>query len=281
MKSRLAEAARVLADTEALLVITGAGVSAESGLPTFRGENGLYKQQPDLTTVLSAEGLARDPKAVWSFINDFRIQAATASPNAAHRILAEWELSQRFQRFLLATQNIDGLHQAAGSLRVTELHGSAWQIACPSERDYANDEVFAREFQQIMAEDPDKEMILRRWSEQNQREVWVDRDVPFPSLPPYRDPLTRPNVLLFDEEYGNRLLWVRDFISRKPDAVLVIGCSGTLNVLWQLLDDCQQANPPCRIINLNVEQVDIPDAIHLCMSATEGMTQLDAAGNDF
>ena len=277
MKSHLDEAARVLADTESLLVITGAGVSAESGLPTFRGSNGLYYQQPDLTKMLSADGLASDPKAVWSFINDFRIRAATASPNAAHRILAEWELSKRFQRFMLATQNIDGLHQKAGNLRITELHGSAWQVACPREQDYATDKVFAREFQQIMSEDSDKEMILRRWSEQNQREVWEDRDVPFPALPPYRDPQTRPNVLLFDEEYGNRLLWVRDFIRRKPDTVLVIGCSGTLNVLWQLLDNCRQVNPSCRIINLNVEQVDIPDAIHLRMSATEGMTQLDAA----
>jgi NAD-dependent SIR2 family protein deacetylase len=278
MKTAINEAARILDTAGSLLVITGAGISAESGLPTFRGANGLYDQWPDLTTVLSAEGLVRHPKAVWEFINTFRTQAASAVPNAAHRILAQWEQFQRFKRFLIATQNIDGLHQAAGSHRVSELHGSAWQIACPRECDYANDEDFSREFQKIMTEDPDREPILRRWSEQNQREIWEDRDVPFRSMPPYRDPHTRPNVLLFDEEYGNRLLWVRDFIRQKPDVVLVVGCSGTLNVLWQLISECQQANSSCRVITLNVDQgAEIPDAIPICLSATEGMTQISAA----
>ena len=272
------EAARILADSESLLVITGAGISAESGLPTFRGIHGLYDQQPDLTAMLSADGLAHDPNAVWSFINDFRIRSAAASPNAAHRILAQWEQPQRFKRFLIATQNIDGLHQAAGSQRVSELHGSVWQIACPRELDFINDEAFGRDFQRVMAGEPDCEPILRRWSEQNKRMIWEDRDVPFRTIPPYRDPHARPNVLLFDEEYGDRLLWVRDFIRRKPDTVLVIGCSGTLNVLWQLLSECRQANPSCRVINLNVDQsAEIPGAIHISLSATEAMSQLSTA----
>lgn len=278
MRNTFDEAVKVLADADNLLVITGAGISAESGLPTFRGDNGLYKNWPDLTTVLSSEGLARNPIAVWNFINTFRIQAASALPNQAHRIFAEWERAQRFRRFLVATQNIDGLHQAAGSFRVSELHGSAWQIACPRELDYVNDEVFAREFQKIMAEEPDREPILRRWSEQNQREIWEDRDVPFRTIPPYREPHTRPNVLLFDEEYGNRLLWVRDFIRQKPDAVLVVGCSGTLNILWQLIGECQQSNPCCQIININADQnAEIPNAIHFCLNATDGMIQLNEA----
>ena len=129
-----------------------------------------------------------------------------------------------------------------------------------------------------MAEDPNRETILRRWSEQNQREVWEDRDVPFRIIPPYQDPQTRPNVLLFDEEYGNRLLWVRDFIRLKPDMVLVIGCSGTLNILWLLLGECRQANPRCQIINLNMDQdMEIPNAVNLHVSATDAMRQLDEA----
>jgi len=275
MKTAITEAARILADADSVLVITGAGISAESGLPTFRGNQGLYEQRPDLTAVLSAEGLARHPEAVWEFINQFRIQAAAAAPNAAHRILAKWEQSNRFQRFLIATQNIDGLHQAAGSRRVSELHGTAWQIATPRVLDFANDESFGRDFKIVMAGGPDREPILRRWSEQNKRSIWEDRDVPWRTIPPYRDPDARPNVLLFDEEYGDRLLWVRDFIRQKPDVVLVIGCSGTLNVLWQLISECRQANPSCQTINLNVDQdVTIPDAIHIGLSATEAMTQL-------
>jgi NAD-dependent SIR2 family protein deacetylase len=274
--ANIAEATSILAKTEALLVITGAGISAESGLPTFRGDHGLYKKWPDLASVLSAEGLARDPNAVWDFINTFRIQAAAAPPNEAHRVLAQWERMGRFRRFLIATQNIDGLHQAAGNQRVSELHGSVWQIACPREQDYSTDDAFDGEFQEVMAEGQDREVILRRWSEENYREIWEDREVPFRTIPPYRDRHTRPNVLLFDEAYGNRLLWVREFIRQKPDVILVIGCSGTLNILWQLLGDCQEANPRCRIININADQeTQIPDAINLCMSATEAIYQLD------
>jgi hypothetical protein len=85
-------------------------------------------------------------------------------------------------------------------------------------------------------------------------------------------------VLFFDEEYGTRLLWVQDFINQKPDAVLVIGCSGTLNVLCRLLGDCRRANPRCRIVSLNADQAaEIPDAIHICMPATGAMRQLGAA----
>jgi NAD-dependent SIR2 family protein deacetylase len=150
MKTSIDEAVSLLANTEALLVVTGAGISAESGLPTFRGDHGLYKQWPDLASVLSAEGLAQDPNAVWDFINTFRIQAAAAPPNEAHRVLAQWERTGRFQRFLIATQNIDGLHQVAGNQRVSELHGSVWQMACPRESDNATDDAFAGEFQEVL-----------------------------------------------------------------------------------------------------------------------------------
>jgi NAD-dependent deacetylase len=275
LRSAVDEASRILADVESLLVITGAGISAESGLPTFRGVNGLYNQWPDLAAVLSAEGLARNPNAVWEFINRFRILATAARPNEAHHILAHWEHECRFRRFLIATQNIDGLHQAAGNQRVSELHGSVWQIAGPRECEYAADDVFAQEFQSVMEANPDRETILRRWSEANQREIWEDRKVPF-RIPPYRDPRLRPNVLLFDEDYGNRLLWVQDFISRKPDAVLVIGCSGTLSILSRLLYDCRRANPQCRVISVNADaDTEIPEAISICLPATVALRQLD------
>jgi NAD-dependent SIR2 family protein deacetylase len=277
LKNALNDAARILAGAESLLALTGAGISAESGLPTFCGADGLYDKWPDLAAVLSAEGLARNPRAIWDFINTFRKQAAAAQPNEAHRILAAWEKEKRFRRFLIATQNIDGLHQAAGSLRVSELHGSAWQIACPREAEPAIDLGFDRDFQSISSENTEREAILKKWSEANGREIWEDREIPFRTIPPYRDPHVRPNVLLFDEEYGTRLLWVQDFIRRKPDVILVIGCSGTLSVLWQLLGDCRLANPRCRIISINADQdAEIPEAIHVHLGATEAMRQLEA-----
>ena len=124
-------ATEVLAKPHSLLAITGAGISAESGLPTFRGPTGVLAKDPDIQRVPCAEGLRQDPRAVWDFINQFRIRAAAAQPNAAHHVPAQWEQTNRFPAFLIATWNIDALHQAAGSQRVSELHGSVWQFAAP------------------------------------------------------------------------------------------------------------------------------------------------------
>ena len=96
-----------------------------------------------------------------------------------------------------------------------------------------------------------RDEILRRWSEENQQEIWEDRTVHFPHIPPFDDPSIRPNILLFDEPYGSRLVWVEDFIKRKPDTILVIGCSGQVALLPQLLSQYREANPNCAIININ------------------------------
>jgi NAD-dependent SIR2 family protein deacetylase len=273
--ARIEEAGRLLERTRSLLVITGAGISAESGVPTYRGPQGIWNQRPELAHILSADGLARDPQAVWAYINEVRIRVATVKPNRAHEVLAKWERDGRFADFLIATQNIDGLHQAAGSDRVTELHGSIWQVACPREGDYAEDEDFSEDFRNFLA-DADREATLRKWSEENHQQIWENREVPFHRIPPYSDPRRRPNVLLFDEPYGNRLLWVREFIDRKPDTVLVIGCSCTLYIVEHLLGLCLKTNPCCQIININPSQCDIAFVdVDLRLSATVAMTRID------
>ncbi len=111
-----------------LLVLTGAGISAESGLATFRGSEGLWEDEP-VDEVATPGGFARDPERVWRFYSERRAAAAAAAPNAAHLALAEIE-RRLGDRFLLATQNVDGLHREAGSRRVLELHGSLWQTRC-------------------------------------------------------------------------------------------------------------------------------------------------------
>lgn len=250
IESVIQQCADTLKNTRSLLVITGAGISAESGLPTYRGPGGAYERNPELPSLLSEEGWARDPNMVWQYLDDFRVRAAEAEPNTAHHVLARWEKEQRFERFLIATQNIDGLHQAAGSHRVTELHGSAWHMSRPRNVDYANDPLFYRDAQNFLNA-RNREPILRQWSQENNRSIWEDRDVPFASIPPYADPSVRPNVVLFGEGYGNRLLWVEDFIKHKPDTVLVIGCSGGVSLLERLLRYCREASPACAIININ------------------------------
>ena len=108
-------------------VLTGAGISAESGVPTFRGEGGLWKQfrAVDLAT---PEAFSRDPKLVWEFYNWRRQLVAPLSPNPGHFALAEIE--SRVPRFTLITQNIDGLHEKAGSRNIIELHGNLWRVRC-------------------------------------------------------------------------------------------------------------------------------------------------------
>src|SRR5450759_2277649 len=108
--------------------MTGAGISAESGLATFRGAGGLWDGQP-VERVATPEGFATDPALVWRFYSQRRAQAAAAAPNRAHRALAALE-DRLGDRFLLATQNVDGLHQRAGSRRVVEMHGSLWRTRC-------------------------------------------------------------------------------------------------------------------------------------------------------
>jgi NAD-dependent deacetylase len=111
-----------------LLVLTGAGVSAESGLATFRGSGGLWEGSR-VEDVATPEAFAADPERVLRFYAARRAGAGVAQPNAAHRALAAAEATLG-DRFLLATQNVDGLHGMAGSRRIVELHGSLWRSRC-------------------------------------------------------------------------------------------------------------------------------------------------------
>lgn len=118
-----------------LLVLTGAGVSQESGIATFRDPGGLW-EGVDPAQVATPRAFAADPELVWRFYDARRTRAAAAQPNLAHHAFAALEATDR--PFLLATQNVDGLHERAGSRAVVRLHGSLWRLrctACGDERD--------------------------------------------------------------------------------------------------------------------------------------------------
>src|SRR5713101_1292173 len=112
-----------------VLVLTGAGVSAESGVPTFRGGGNTAVWKGISFEVISSVGmLQRDLPAVWEWFNYRRGLLEKLKPNPAHEAIARWQ--NRFGDFTLVTQNIDGLHQAAGAREVIELHGSIWRARC-------------------------------------------------------------------------------------------------------------------------------------------------------
>lgn len=161
LAQRLTEGARVT-------VLTGAGVSAASGVPTFRGPEGLWRRfKPE--ELATPEAFARDPKLVWEWYDWRRQKIAGCQPNRAHHVIAAW--GRRFPGFSLVTQNVDGLHERSGVADVVRLHGSIWEVSC--------------------------------WSGcANSPERWRDETVPFPSLPPtcpYCGGLIRPGVVWFGE----------------------------------------------------------------------------------
>ncbi len=130
------ELQRLLKKSKRPRALTGAGVSAESGIPTFRGPGGLWRnfRPQDLAT---PEAFARDPKLVWEWYSFRREIIAQAKPNAGHTFLALLENEK--PDFWLITQNVDGLHQDAGSRRVLELHGNIWRLRCTACPKYVED----------------------------------------------------------------------------------------------------------------------------------------------
>ncbi|MGB5424694.1 MAG: NAD-dependent deacylase [Desulfobacterales bacterium] len=127
MTSPYKEVAELLLTLENCVVLTGAGISAESGIPTFRSKDGLWEKY-DPMVYASIEVFRRDPSKYWQIRGDFIRNYDTYTPNAAHRALVELEQMGIVRRII--TQNIDGLHRKAGSRKVIEIHGSLREIIC-------------------------------------------------------------------------------------------------------------------------------------------------------
>ena len=179
-----------------ITVITGAGVSAASGVPTFRGPDGLWKNfRPE--SLATPEAFERDPLTVWEWYDWRRQKIAACQPNEAHRVLANW--SRAFSRFNLITQNVDGLHEKAGTLNTVRLHGSIWEVMC---RD--------------------------RCTASPAR--WRDETAPYAKLPP-RCPhcggLIRPGVVWFGEALDPEVV-ERASIASASDVFLTVGTSAVV-----------------------------------------------------
>lgn len=133
MIEQLDRAAAILQRANRVCVLTGAGVSAESGVPTFRASDGLWEGHR-IEDVATPTGFRNDPQLVWSFYNARRANVKTVTPNAGHFALVK--LEERWgDRFTLVTQNVDGLHRVAGTRNLLEIHGSLYRTRCTACRE--------------------------------------------------------------------------------------------------------------------------------------------------
>ncbi len=115
--------------SQKVCVLTGAGVSAESGVPTFRGTDGLWKNYNPME-LATLEAFRRDPVLVWEWYQWRRQLIRKCAPNPSHFAISQMEKEK--EHFLLITQNVDGLHKKAGSSKVVEIHGNIWEVKCMS-----------------------------------------------------------------------------------------------------------------------------------------------------
>jgi len=221
-----------LAASERAVVLTGAGISAESGVPTFRGKDGLWRQYRamDLAT---PEAFERDPKLVWEFYNWRRELLAPLIPNAGHLALAAMEA--RMPHFTLITQNIDGLHQKAGSRNMLELHGNIWHVRCTD---------------------------CGRLTE--------DLRVPLPELPTCTacGALLRPHVVWFGETLDTDILDSAYDAIQNCRIMLVIGTSGTVQPAASM--GFHARSKGALVVEINLEPTPYTDAYDVSIAGKAG-----------
>lgn len=226
------QAKQWLSEARRIAVLTGAGISAESGVPTFRGPEGLWRTfKPEELATPAA--FARDPKLVWEWYDWRRALISKVEPNAGHIALAA--LEDRTPDFTLITQNVDGLHERAGSNRVVRIHGSIWRVRCVD----------------CGAENTD------------------DR-VPLPVLPPRCGcgELVRPCVVWFGEPLPRKEWAAAERAVTQCDLLLVIGTSAQVYPAASLIPMAMQAK--ARVIEINPEDSPLSGVTDLWLRGKAG-----------
>ena len=203
-----------------VLVLTGAGVSAESGIPTFRGKDG-YWRNLDPTKLATADAFMRDPQLVWEWYRERRQRISDARPNAAHEAIAR--LAHRTEEFLLVTQNVDDLHARGGipAQKMVQIHGDIFVTRCSHCEFEKYDHELSQSYGAASEHEHPPSPRLRRTSEQEQK-----AGIPKCSQ---CTALMRPGVVWFDEHLPwNEVERVETFLdSGACDVVIVAGTTAT------------------------------------------------------
>jgi NAD-dependent deacetylase len=221
----------LLEQAERVAALTGAGISAESGVPTFRGSAGLWKhfRAEDLAT---PQAFARDPQLVWEWYDWRRALIANVRPNAGHYALAE--LERRIRKLTLVTQNVDGLHHEAGSRSVLEIHGSIWDLKCT---------------------------ICNR--------QWVDRTVPLNLIPRCEcGAMARPGVVWFGENLPRNLLHKSEEAVQSCDVFLVVGTSAVVYPAAGLVPLARASG--ATIIEINLQATPVSGLVDVSLTGPAG-----------
>lgn len=210
-----------ISNYEHIVILTGAGISKASGIPTFRGEGGLWNDE-ETKHLLVIDEFYKRPDVIWNFLGSIKEKVLNASPNIVHNVLSEIEKTAK--KFTLITQNIDGLHQKAGSKNVIELHGSLLRTRCSN-----------------------GECNLPVFDDYN-----VYSKAPRCSI---CNAILRPDIVFFNEHLGGT-----DFLAkvalRDCDLYLAIGTSGSVAPASNFARGADYAG--ARTILINMEEVENP-----------------------
>lgn len=223
-------------DFDRVVFFTGAGMSAESGVPTYRGPGGIWKEY-DYERYACQEAFDRDPEGVWEFHNYRREVIHALKPNAGHTRIAE--LQRMGLDVHVVTQNIDGMHQLAGSPEVTELHGSLWRVRC-------QDCGFER----------------------------ADREAPLQELRCGCGSYLRPDIIWFGDALNPAPFREGNALAESCDLFISVGTSGA--VMPAAMIPLRAKRAGATLVEVNIEDTELSHAFdhHLRGSATEMIARL-------